>query len=476
MSSPFPRAQTSKSMHRVHSSMSNYKNSLVYSEGRRPCITHVRIKSQNILPDENPEATAVEALEFWDYKYDSEIQKQLIQAKDELTRKLNHQDIVEENLNKRKAHSKSTSSLDQTKEVSRFYKAYEDTLMNTYQDLECKFHETIKNRENLRKKTCEIKEEIKNFSLSMEKLDNAYGSALQKYQNFGHISKSQKDIAQYLNAKQQHKENLFKQKIEAQQHIEMLQIDISHLSRELTELDANTSKMRNELKVVRKELIGHYSSLLKKGDDSRNQGLSWIVKLFLKLKHEVRKEMFPACLDDKSIDVIMKIARKSLELDEFYDKLAETKAPKMMKYMEKPSIKMRLHKLKQNVRIRKPTYFKKKLSWAPSELLGNGDEAVWNYNRIQDTMRLEENIKTTHQEMIDLQTAEVKRMTKESLRTGYNIRNMIGYIVGVENVDKFMIISMKEIKEIQAVRESTSTFTFMAKFLPKNYSKSPPNH
>lgn len=476
MSSPFPRAQTSKSMHRVHSSMSSYKNSLAYSEGRKPCISHVRIKSQNVLSDENPEATAVEALEFWDYKYDSEVQKQLVQAKAELSRKLNHQDIVEENLNKRKANSKSTSSLDQTKEVSRFYKAYEDTLMSTYQDLECKFYETIKNRENLRKKTCEIKEEIKNFTLAMEKLDSAYGSALQKFQNFGHVSKSQKDMAQYLNAKQNHKENLFKQKIEAQQHIEMLQIEISHLSRELTELDANTSNMRNELKIVRKELISHYSALLKKGDDSRNQGLSWIVKLFLKLKHEVRKEMFPSCLDDKSIDVILRIAQKSLELDEHYDKLAETKAPKMMRHMEKQSIKMRLHKLKQNVRVRKPTYFKKKLSWAPSELMIDGDGAVSNYNRIQDTMKLEESIKTAHQEIIDLQTSEIKRLTKESLRTGSNVRTMISYIVGVENLEKFMIISMKEIKEIRAVRESTSTFTFMSKFLPKNYSKSPPNH
>lgn len=469
MSLSRPRTQTSRSTRDIHSSLSVYKNSVTLSENRRTCVSHVRKRDQFLLDEDNPDASAVEALEFWNYKYDSDVQRQLAEAKKELKFKLENQGIVEENLSKRRKYIKKSGEVSQTREISQCYKNYEDTLMNTFKDLEYKFQESIKNREALRKKTSELNDEIQKHTLLIEKYEIDYTNALKRSNSTGRLARRSKDTASYLSSKQVHKEAMIKQKIETQKHIEMLQIEIISITKSINEYDTISSNYRNELKVVKKELIGHYSDMLKKGFDSRSEGLSWIVKLFLKLKQKVRKDMFPTCLDDKSIEVIVEIAKKSIELDENYDKLAETKDPRFMMFIGKPNIQTRLAWLKQSVRIRKPKYVMKKVKWAPEEALETIDEVAFTHTQIHDSMKLEDNIKSSHEEIINLQTNEVRRLTKKCLKTGANIKTLIGYIVGSENVDRFMIVSMKKIKEMNQVREFTSTFSFMSKHLPKNY-------
>ncbi|OMJ76177.1 hypothetical protein SteCoe_24512 [Stentor coeruleus] len=465
MSLSRPRTQTSRD---IHSSLSIYKSSVTLSENKRTCVSQVRKRDQFLLDEDNPDASAVEALEFWNYKYDSDVQRQLTEAKTELKFKLENQGIVEENLNKRKKNIKNNAEVNQTKGISRCYKNYEDTLMNTFNDLEYKFQESIKNREALRKKISEINDEIQGQILLIERYENDYANALKRSNSTGRLSKRGKD-ASYFSSKQIYKENMMKQKMQTQKNIEMLHNEIISISKSINEYDTISSNYRNELKVVKKELIDHYSDMLKQGYDSRSEGLSWIVKLFLKLKQKVRKDMFPTCLDDKSIEVIVEIAKKSIELDENYGKLAQTKNPRFMMFVGRPDIQTRIGWMKQSVRIRRPNYVMKKVKWAAEEALESIDEVAFTHTQIHDSMKLENKIKSSNEEILNLQTNEVRRLTKKCLKTGANIKTLISYIVGSENVDKFMVVSMKKIKEINQVREFTSTFSFMSKHLPKNY-------
>jgi hypothetical protein len=216
--------------------------------------------------------------------------------------------------------------------------------------------------------------------------------------------------------------------------------------------------------------------MLKEGDDSRGEGLCWVVKLLMRLKKKISFEMFPSCLDEKTIEVIIEIAKKSIELDDYYEKLAETRTPKSLISTEKPSIHLRLQWLKQSVRIRRPNYVMKKVQWAPEEALENTEHTFYAHSTTQDSVKLEERIRIYHEEILNLQTSEVKRLTKTSLKTGANVRNLISLIVGGENVEKFMVVSMKKITEMKAAREATTTFSFMAKILPKTYTKGQMNH
>ncbi|OMJ82514.1 hypothetical protein SteCoe_16803 [Stentor coeruleus] len=467
MSSSRPRTHTSRSIKDIHSSISMYKNSVNLSENRRTCMSHMKNRDKFLLDDDNPDASAVEALEFWNYKFDSDVQRQLIEAKVELKFKLENQGIVEENLSKRKKYIKKSAEVNQSREISRCYKVYEDTLMNTFKDLKCKIQECIKNREVLRKKTSEINDEIQKQVLLIEKYSNDYNDILKRSSSTGRLPRRSKDIVSYTLSKQAYKEKMMKQKIEAQKQIGILQNEIISIGKSINEYDTISSNYRNEIKIVKKELIEHYSDMLKQGYDSKSEGLSWIVKIFLNLKQKVRKDMFPTCLDDKSIEVIVEIAKKSIVLDENYNKLAETKDPRFMIFVGKPSIQTRLGWIKQNVRVRRPEYVKKKVKWAPEEALDSIDEVGFTHGQIHDSMKLEEKIKSSHDEILNLQTNEIKRLTKKCLKTGTNIKTLISYIVGSDNVDKFMVVSMKKVKEINQVHEFTSTFSFMSKHLKK---------
>ena len=71
-------------------------------------------------------------------------------------RKVNHENTVQENINKRKQDSKSSGTIEQIKEKSKYFKDYEDFMMKTYKETESKLSNSITTRENLRKKICEL--------------------------------------------------------------------------------------------------------------------------------------------------------------------------------------------------------------------------------------------------------------------------------------------------------------------------------
>ena len=183
-------------------------------------------------------------------------------------RKVNHENTVQENINKRKQDSKSSGTIEQIKEKSKYY---EDFMMKTYKETESKLSNSITTRENLRKKICELKEEIQFYYTTLDKYKHIVGNAIKSHVYY---SKSKSDVSSYLIAKQNFKDTINRERLEVQQHIEMLQIEITQISRDLFEYDENTSKLRKELRIVKNELILHYSELLKEGKDTRSEGLS----------------------------------------------------------------------------------------------------------------------------------------------------------------------------------------------------------
>ena len=178
--------------------------------------------------------------------------------------------------------------------------------------------------------------------------------------------------------------------------------------------------------------------------------------------------MFPACLDDKSVDVIIKIAKKGVDLDKVYEKLSESNSERVFYVNSKPDIKTRLSNLAKTIRIRRPDYSNKKLSWLDSEILQIEDHPS---NQLFDSLKIEENIRGIKNEIFDLQNEEVVRLTKICLKNGKDLKLMISYVVGVECIEKFMVLTVKELRKIESVKKLTSTFSFAYKYIPKSKSK-----
>ena len=57
----------------------------------------------------------------------------------------------------------------------------------------------------------------------------------------------------------------------------------------------------------------YYLDLLKKGTDTRNQGLTWIVKRLIELKVNIDPNMFPSFLDNEQIEYIINISKLGFE-------------------------------------------------------------------------------------------------------------------------------------------------------------------
>ena len=100
-----------------------------------------------------------------------------------------------------------------------------------------------------------------------------------------------------------------------------IKIDRSKLSLEIQNLE----KEKNELNEKKENLIDHlyvfYLNLLKEGKDTRNEGLSWIIKEIFLLKRKVLFSYIPKYLDNYSIEYIFKHAKLNILLDNYENQI-----------------------------------------------------------------------------------------------------------------------------------------------------------
>ncbi len=112
------------------------------------------------------------------------------------------------------------------------------------------------------------------------------------------------------------KKNLDKLKLEYKDKFK----DINKQEKDLEEKIKIISKELNYYKQVNDELVRehrtYYMSLLKKGTDSRKDGLVWIVKNLLELQVNLEYQHFPKFLTHEHIDYLIKLAHLLLEQSE----------------------------------------------------------------------------------------------------------------------------------------------------------------
>ena len=67
---------------------------------------------------------------------------------------------------------------------------------------------------------------------------------------------------------------------------------------------------------IKDELMKHYHKLLFEGKDTRNEGLSWIIRSIWKLRMNVIMSYLPKFLDEKSIEFLFKYSDKLVEMEQ----------------------------------------------------------------------------------------------------------------------------------------------------------------
>ena len=97
----------------------------------------------------------------------------------------------------------------------------------------------------------------------------------------------------------------------------LIQSDLNSLlkisSDKIEELTISTRQLKYIYKELNNQQTQYYLNILKKGTDTRTEGLSWVVKRLMELNIPIDSSIFPGYLDQEQIDYIIQISKLGFE-------------------------------------------------------------------------------------------------------------------------------------------------------------------
>jgi hypothetical protein len=382
---------------------------------------------------------------------------------------------VAQTLHRRKLGSTSSENVLSNKEKSKYYKNYEEECLKAFNEIQNKLVVKVEARDTLRKTQIDLKNELDHDQKQLKEVEKQ--RILSPYKL--NLPKNTEDPSNIL-ASLIKKRNSFLQKNQETrefliQNIEMLQIEIKNKAKDLQVVEQEIETLRRGLKLVKQDIIKHFLVILKQGTDTRGEGLFTTVKFLLGFKIDLKSENFPGVLDEISIFCIMSIAQKHILLDELYEKLAHCYSTKGSTPHHALSIQDRIASLKKTIVVRKPNYSgskKRKLGWFKEEFLNVTQETFT--SGCSETVRLEEKINSIKAEIREIKENEVRRLTRECLKTAKDVNSLVCLVVGSDNLVKYKVVMLKEVQNVEKVKEKTRTFSFTDCLVPRpklNFSK-----
>ncbi|CAG9332319.1 unnamed protein product [Blepharisma stoltei] len=446
------------------------------------------------------EKEAVASLEQWEQtRKGNDSLTTLSEAQEMLKRRLDHSDVVEQHLSIRKGKDKipsrpstqQTSHLhefrqskkiedEQFKERCRYYRLYEEDLSTLATNLENELKKCNEQRETYRKDCSEMREEMKAVSDELQNWKKELAETEKKEKM--KLRRRQMEMAQFLSKKQNLREDTVRRESEAAIIIESITGEISKRMNWLRELDETSSDLRKKILQVKNAQIQHYTDLLLEGKDTRNEGLQWIVKVLWKLQYKISIENFPSFLDSDAVKFIMHQAEKSKEIDSYLETLMSStgKRPSLSRASSNDrwnNVKTRLAKITQNVRVKKPEYKidrktrQVNIIWEDYDSGRASMKSLNSTTNFGDVLVLEQKISALKEEYKQEQEQEIRRLTHECSVNNYEsrfritLRELLSAIIGIETVDKYMVLVMKEQRDIASSVQNTKTFTFSSKWI-----------
>ena len=97
----------------------------------------------------------------------------------------------------------------------------------------------------------------------------------------------------------------------------LIQTDLNSLlkisSDKIEQLTISTRQLKYIFKELNNQQTQYYLNILKKGNDTRTEGLSWVVKRLMELNIPIDNSIFPGYLDQEQIDYIIQISKLGFE-------------------------------------------------------------------------------------------------------------------------------------------------------------------
>ena len=361
-------------------------------------------------------------------------------------------------------------SLDQElRERLRYSKRFEEELQHTEQETYDKLLDLKSQREKYRKTNTFLRAQLFKAELRVREEGNVLGAIPRE---FKHLFKSStlkpRDFARSPNAKACSSLHDQSDSTELEEKRDKVLSEVFQNTKRAKELDLLVKQTRGELRAIRSSQVQHYFSTLKEGTDTRNEGLSWVVKALWSLGQKVTIDRFPGFLDPATVEAILSIADLSREQEELQGELTviarETKGGIVFAQPHSDKwngVHQRLQGLIKTIRVT-----------SRSEVTSPKLET--DLERFQIETRLYENHSKTLEGQVrqlddaisSLKATEQQRILHECCfaqlekRLGATMKQMLSALLGTEVVNRQMSILSKEHQSLLDTIERTKTYRF----------------
>ena len=278
-------------------------------------------------------------------------------------------------------------------------------------------------------------------------------------------------VLQTLNMKEQSIKNEKKNALNEQT---LAQIEKTKLKGE--EIKKIEEVIANKNKILEKRienLIDHYHQILYEGLDTRQEGLSWVIKEIWKLGQNVKLSFFPKFLDSISIDYLFTVAHKNVEITQLKTEIDKKKIELQKEF----AIIQRKKNEEQNNSNKMSTIFRTSVPLMPLNAKGitfdkfkthkQNEETkneIYTLKRVNEMCKQKESVKevfkspiitiisklTNQKEQIErelkqLRKQEMQRLYKECIENDHetkyqaSIETIVSALVGETNKDKELV-------------------------------------
>ena len=113
---------------------------------------------------------------------------------------------------------------------------------------------------------------------------------------------------------------------------------ISEIQKKIDIITNDINKFKYLFNELKQQQIGYYLEKLKKGEDTRKDGLSWIIEKLMELGVDIETNLFPGYLDHEQIEFLIQISELNFEFHQL-GIILKTFNDKKKEFINKQSIK-----------------------------------------------------------------------------------------------------------------------------------------
>ena len=174
------------------------------------------------------------------------------------------------------------------------------------------------------------------YQMTLQKFDNIINNKNNDNQNDFENNKKNFNLDKILYKQGQ-------QISKKQKMVEKIQIDRNTISSDIHKLESEKEELKRKKEKLVEHLYIYYLNKLKEGNDTRNEGLSWIVKEIMNLGKNVLISYFPKYLSEESITYIINQSKLKILLENY---------EKQIKKIKNELVEMNLLKKTKNKKIK----------------------------------------------------------------------------------------------------------------------------